>query len=379
MMNYMKDYKTTPNLKTANEDIDSSFAFSLLEEKELSPKELVSLINKNIQQVLSSKFNDFQKKIVLQKHERLNFACPYCGDSHIDSHKKRGNLYLKTFFYKCYNCGIYRNLNQFFKDFKINLNYADQNSIQKISDENINFKFDHEVDPSILFDTENLLEYGIERADIEKHYNLVHISKNNIYNYLQKRCQPSIERFSWNTKKEQLYIFNLIPETTKVIGFQIRNFKYKPKYMTFKLSKIYEELGLEITKELLDIDEISSAFGLLNMDLNKPITVFEGPLDSFLYKNSIATCSSNIDPPILVNQYRYFYDWDAAGRNAAMEKINRGSPVFLWKKLFKELEIAEPTKKMDLTDLLIMSKRNNIKLPKLSNFFSSDKYDIYWI
>ena len=37
--------------------------------------------------------------------DKLNFACPYCGDSRTDSKKKRGNLYVESGFYKCYNDG----------------------------------------------------------------------------------------------------------------------------------------------------------------------------------------------------------------------------------------------------------------------------------
>jgi hypothetical protein len=149
--------------------------------------------------------------------------------------------------------------------------------------------------------------------------------------------------------------------------------------MTYKLSRIYEELGLDYGEEVMALDEISTAFGILEMDITRPITVFEGPLDSFLYRNSLATCSSNIDSPIELSTLRYFYDYDNAGREAALEKLNDGKSVFLWKKFLQEAGIDEPVKKMDLTDLLVLAKRKNIKIPKLSNYFSTDKYDAYWI
>ena len=45
--------------------------------------------------------NDPQRLKIYQGGNRLNFCCPYCGDSK-DSKKKRGNLYTDTLTYKCY-------------------------------------------------------------------------------------------------------------------------------------------------------------------------------------------------------------------------------------------------------------------------------------
>jgi hypothetical protein len=175
----------------------------------------------------------------------------------------------------------------------------------------------------------------------------VPLDRTKIYVYLQKRLQPDLTKFSWNEEKQQLYIFHLIPETTKVLGYQIRNFKYQPKYMTFKLSKIYEDFAMEVPDEVYEIDDISTTFGILSLDFSKPVTVFEGPLDAFLYRNSAATCSSNIDFPIELSTLRYMYDCDKAGKTAAMEKIQKGTPVFLWRKLLADTGI-QTINKMDL-------------------------------
>jgi hypothetical protein len=61
-----------------------------------------------------------------------------------------------------------------------------------------------------------------------------------------------------------------------------------------------------------------------------------------------------------------------------MAKLERGRPVFLWRKLLRDLGISiEGNKKMDLTELLVYCKRKDIKLPALSGYFSQSKYDIY--
>lgn len=377
MMSYTQDYNQQ-NISKENENNKFSFSFSLSEENTPSADEILQSAKTHIQEILNSRFTNFEKRKILNKHGRLNFACPYCGDSHTDNHKKRGNIYTETLFYKCYNCGIYRNLISFLRDFKKGLTANSEIAIREINENSIKNDTKH-IDPTLLYNIENLKAWSIDRKVIEQKYGLEKASTAKINTYLKKRLQVNLDRFSWDSKKEQLYIFHIIPGTEKVIGYQIRNFKSVPKYLTFKLSRIYEDLELPISQEILEIDEISSTFGILEIDLNKPVSVFEGPLDSFLYRNSIATCSSNIDPPIELNSFRFFYDYDKPGREAALEKLNMGIPVFLWKKLLQDLEIIDQGKKIDLTDLLVLVKRKNIKLPKLSTYFSNDKYDAYWI
>ena len=43
--------------------------------------------------VLHHNHNHPEKRRYLESRDRLNFACPYCGDSHDNPRKKRGNIY----------------------------------------------------------------------------------------------------------------------------------------------------------------------------------------------------------------------------------------------------------------------------------------------
>lgn len=376
MMNYTDHFNQNNNPSKENENL-LSFSFSLEEKQKATPEQLLSTVRSSLQDILNNRFNDYERRRIDPKINRLNFACPYCGDSHTDAHKKRGNIYTLTYYYKCYNCGKYRNLEQFLKDFDKKL---ETNELLLAREMNESGRTEQRfIDPMMLHDTAELVKWSVDRSEIEEKFKLVPLDRTKVFVYLKKRLQPDLTRFSWNHDKQQLYIFHLIPNTTRVLGYQIRNFVSTPKYLTFKLSRIYEELGKNVTDEVLALDDISSAFGILEMDLTKPVTVFEGPLDSFLYKNSIATCSSNIDSPIQLSTLRYMYDYDKAGREAALEKLNEGKTVFLWKKLFHDTGIDEPVKKMDLTDLVVLAKRKNIQFPRLSNYFSNDKYDAYWI
>jgi predicted RNA-binding Zn-ribbon protein involved in translation (DUF1610 family) len=372
MMTYMEAY----NNNTENERDNLSFSFSD-KTKVVSVETLSYTVKESLQRILNERHSYGEKRIIDPKHERLNFACPYCGDSTHDHYKKRGNIYLtKGFYFKCYNCGKYRDIEGFMKDFQQPL-AADEIVLARELTSKLTSSVKG-IDPTMFLDVEGLKKWAIDRKVIEEKNKLVQIDKSSIYVYLVKRLQSDMNRFAWDPEKEQLYIFHLIPETTLVLGYQIRNFKYKPKYMTWKLSKIYEDYGYDIPQEVYDIDDISTTFGILELDLSQPVTVFEGPLDSFLFRNSAGTCSSNIDFPIDLGSLRYLYDYDDAGKKAAMAKIERGRPVFLWRKLLRDLGISiEGNKKMDLTELLVYCKRKDIKLPALSGYFSQSKYDIY--
>ena len=363
------------NNQSKNERPSLSFSFSE-KQKNVSYDDILSKVQSSLQDILNDRHSDWERKKIEPKHGRLNFACPYCGDSSNDSRKKRGNIYLNDgLYFKCYNCGKYRRIQGFLRDFKISLEADEIVLVRELEKKSETLR--KSLDPSIFLNQENLMEWAIDRDTIEAKHRLVPLDRKRIQVYLQKRLQPDMQKFSWNEEREQLYIFHLIPNTNKVLGYQIRNFKAQPKYLTFKLSKIYEDLGLDVPDEVLDIDDISTTFGILQLDLGKPVTIFEGPLDSFLYRNSAATCSSNIDFPISLGNLRYMYDYDRAGKEAAMKKASQGRPVFLWKKLLTDLGILDLNKKMDLTDLLVLCKRKSLKLPKLSNYFSRDRYDIY--
>ena len=44
-----------------------------------------------LQNILNKEFSVVSKRKISDFHDRLNFACPYCGDSK-NAYKKRGNL-----------------------------------------------------------------------------------------------------------------------------------------------------------------------------------------------------------------------------------------------------------------------------------------------
>ena len=160
----------------------------------------------------------------------------------------------------------------------------------------------------------------------------------------------------------------------KILGAQKRIFKKYDNYRTFKLSYLYELLEKDVKSIPEEIDSISQLFNICLVNYSRPVTLFEGPFDAFLFKNSIANTGANknflLDIPV-----RYWYDDDKTGRNKSIARINEGAEVFLWTKFRNEYELPQRNK-WDLNDLMIWLRDNNIKTPNFNEYFSTDELDI---
>ena len=350
-------------------------------------KNIIEKLQNKIKEILIERFpNSKYKQELLVRPGRLNFACPYCGDSATNEWKKRGNIYLKGYNYHCFNCGIHKPIEVFLKDFNKKIDLNDVLYLRKEYKKYLKIIEKPIFDNYFFLEKEKIEKFAIDKQEFLDVFGYKEIEKGSkIEKYLkEERLQINMNLFAWNEQKQRLAIFNFIPGDKKIIGVQARNFNKntKVKYLTYKLDKLYEKIGKEIPKDDKDfkfVNSLSIIFNILNLNLNKSITVFEGPLDSFLFNNSIAVCSVTGKLPIKLD-VRWFYDFDDAGRKQALNKIRNGEKVFLWKKFLKESKIdINKNKKIDLTDLLVYAKKNKINLPNFEKYFSNFKYDIYWI
>jgi hypothetical protein len=327
--------------------------------------------------------NDSQRLKVYQGGNRLNFCCPYCGDSK-DAKKKRGNLYLDTLTYKCYNggCGVFKNLNQFTRDFEIQsmLSSDEISEIAQISrDSTIRKKIRNSLD---YFFAENYKDILVDREELKNKLDLIELPGTYGEKWLSERNHIPDSKFLWDPSRRNLYLLNLSGDETKVLGLQIRPVAKKnggSKYYTYKLSGIYKNL-LKITEpEIIlkaeEVDPISSVFGFSTVDLDSTITTFEGPLDAWLCPNAIALCSINNPFPFDVTNKRWMLDGDSIGRQKAREFLEKGEQVFLWGRFIKECELPERDK-WDLNDVVNYVRSTGKKIKRLDNFFSADKWDI---
>jgi hypothetical protein len=359
------------NLKEWSYDSSLSDTLKLLSDNEYKEK-LVSLL----QPILEQQFpkNSAKQKIYVHR-ERINFSCVYCSDSMKSDYKKRGNIILTgrfTNYFKCFNCGTFKRIDNFFEDFKINL---DLNIVDHISKSIKDFSVHSNVkyDMSLFLDMKSIDNYAIDRQGFLKHFGLKEVKESPVWSWLTTRLQYDASKFMYNPKSDHIIILNLT-QTGKILGAQKRLFKGENKYLTDTLIKIYTDMGKN-PKEIPDeINMLSQLFNICLVDYSKSIILLEGPLDSFLIHNSIANAGANKSFPIDIH-VKYLYDKDKTGIKKSIEHINDGEEVFLWDKFLKDVN-APYREKWDITDISIWAKENNVKLPNILNYFSKGPLDI---
>lgn len=355
-------------------DLDSSLFFLDDIDKKIDINEYKSQLIEKLQPILDKTFYDnSNKRKIRSTYNRISFACPCCRDSYGDNNKKRGNFILSgkyANYFKCFNCGEFKRIDKFFEDFDTMLDLSTINYIQDNSNiENITVTTDN----SILFDTTEINKYSIDKNLFKDYFKLEDISDNNIGKWLKNRKQYNNNFFYYDRSDNTLIIMNLTDEN-KVFSFQKRFFNNTSnKYKIFVLENVHNLMKTNINVPQ-EINNISNLFNICNCNISKPITLFEGPLDSLLFSNSIALGGANKTLPIDL-PVRYWFDDDKTGKEMSIEKINNNEEVFLWGK-YKEVLGLPYRKKWDLNDVIIWSKQNNIKLPDANNFFSKDSFDI---
>lgn len=387
-MTFMQDFNSEPIVKNTEGEISFSPSFSL-DAKPVNTDDLWRKIYTSITQVLSRRFADDRKRKIKPFTDRIAFACPYCGDSSKDMSKKRGNVFIESMNYHCFNgdCNTHMSLYFFLKDQGELSSFTpeEQMHIQQQTAE-------HAVHTTkkirVFQDIESLLSeeamnLTVSREFFMKTFRLQEIKGSRIERYLTQRLQKDFHKFAFDPRKGLLYVMNLTKDGSRLLGYQIKTFNKRNPYLTYKTLSMHKELKIykEQNKDLLEkLDTIAGVFGIMNLDLNKTVTVFEGPLDSFLFPNSVGVCSAKNDFPFEVESIRYFYDNDATGKDWAMRRLEQGFPVFLWRKYIQDNELATLESKIkDLNDLLIEANRRSLKLKKFVDFFGSDKYDIIWV
>lgn len=332
----------------------------------------------SIKTILNSTHTSYQKLKIKEYHDRINFACPYCMDSHSDNNKKRGNLFLDTMKYHCYNCNAHVLYKRFVHDFNVQV---DRSLLLESSEKNRAISTNHKnFNLGLFVDNKVIEKYGIPKEYLCKRFNLTDVLPDWLNTYLLKRLQnPSDKRFLYDNAKSRLVILNYAGD--KIIGIQLRSFSnYGPKYVTYNLRTIYSKLKKEVNdEEFEDLNKVSRFFGLFNLDFSQPVTIFEGPLDSFLYKNSVAVCNSKLELPFDISNKRHVIDFDETGTKTAISLLRQGESVFLWKKCLDHIGLKNYRKKMDLNSLVIKCKLENIPVPVLSDFFSNNKLDMIYV
>jgi len=339
-----------------------------------------------VETILRKSFpGDSSRQKIYLAGNRINFSCPYCGDSST-SRKKRGNFYLTTLCYKCYNggCGIFKDGYDFFSDFEVLSDVAseDRQEILRIIKEGKQKRKTHygDVDISLLFEID-FKKCVIPRDDFVQRLKLQDVENSSISGYLKRRNQVPDQKFAWDPTEERLFLFNLTKDQ-EILGLQVRTMSKSSrasKYYTYKLSGIWEKMLGETNPDFLEqcckIDPVSHVFNIGQISFDRTITIFEGPMDSWFWENSVALCSIENKFPFEFDDIRFWYDWDKAGRTKSLEMLTRGDCVFNWKKFLEDHNLPLD-KKWDLNDLVNHLRIKKMKVKRFEDYFTRDTLDL---
>lgn len=343
--------------------------------------------------------------------DKLNFACPYCGDSEKDSNKKRGHLYLTTNNYKCYNdgCSVLVPLDKFISkwaikyqielpsisrktpDFKLSQSFTRKGSL-------IEFLISQRAGEKLLRFSEIVSRFSLFPCKNSKPgspiWNFIHSRKINDLPIFEKTCY-------FDSKQDKIYIFNLDLRSDLIIGFAIRRIDDSwegPKYCIKNYSEL-KKSGLVKNLDdqfLADINTLNNYFNILNINFNEPVNVTEGQIDSMFIKNCIATTGVTKGRQLLDNltiqaNTRILFDNDSAGRKESISLLKKGYSVFLWISAFSELKKkynvnAKNLKEVkDINDLykLMLDLDNSLTFESFNSFldrhFSKSALDIIFV
>lgn len=285
-----------------------------------------------VEDVLKNRFpgDPLRQEINDTDEDKLNFACPYCGDSLTDPNKKRGNLYLRTQTYKCYNdgCSTWVPLEKFISKFalkyalgvpgveKKKVEYKPATSIKK-KGFLIEFLINREVGKQLLVFSEVVDRFSlIPCKDAE--------SDSPIGKFIEKRKINKLPVFEqscyYDSRQDKVYIFNLDLKSGKIIGFALRRIdddypgpKYDIKnYTEFKKNGLVPELDDDF---ITQVNSLNNYFNILNINFTQKITITEGQIDSMFVRNCIATTGVTKSKQLLASlvtkeNSRIFFDND---------------------------------------------------------------------
>jgi len=362
------------------------------------------LVN-NIQLILNKVHTHPQKlKINANKHDRISFACPICGDSHKDPSQKRGHLFLNNLYYKCYNEDCRSTFTNLCKRFNVKIdstmrmeliNYIDTQFHLYKKEEND--WFISNFDKLIKFDDlQNWFDSG--KGPV-KNFRKVSFGSAT-YMYLLNRGIPKelitelfYEGIRVTGKFSEPYLIILNKMEDKVIGMQERNLKSGPnrRFRVWSFKDLYEhvyEQDLDLI-ESISYNKLGYLFNILNINFEKTITLFEGYTDSIFFPNSVGAVGLNSDYGIFTQNdldVRFFFDNDDVGKRKSHEWLKKGFNVFLWEKYINTL-----AKKQDDPHAFKIWFNKNIKdlnklmqeLPTnwkdLEPYFSSNPFDTLYL
>ena len=286
---------------------------------------------------LSPKLVKFTKK----KDDLYNFRCPLCGDSQKNKHKCRGYVYRKgtSYFYMCHNCGASTSFYNFLKQ-------VDPNLVQKYSLEKFKATA-NTTTPQVEVTVPNTTPIFRKSLDIPRISDLPaeHFAKmyvmarqiptscfSNLY-YAEdfKAVAMSLGIEKGLIAGDQRLVIPFHDKEGNITGIQGRSLgDSKLRYITLKIA-----------------DDVPRIYGMDRVNIEDPIYVFEGPIDSMFIKNSIAVASSALESAAeYFDKSKIVLVYDNEPRNKEIVKLMEHSidhhfNVVVWPDMIQEKDVND--------------------------------------
>lgn len=357
-----------------------------------------------IQSILDKTHINKQKRRIVEKHDRLTFACPICGDSAKKMHEKRGHLFFNNLYYKCYNEDCRSTFTGLCKQFGIEVDIALQEKIRNYISIQIDL-YNKRNDEWLMSNFEKLipmdkfLEWANGPTSPFKMLGEIELGSS-AYVYLMKRgfTEKQIKGYFYQAVKVvpwgiDPYIIFLNIKDDKVIGMQERNLRKGDgrRFRIWTFKDIYDNVydtELDII-EAIGYNKLSYLFNVFNVNFENTVTIFEGYIDSLFYPNSIGAVGINTDFRLFTENdidIQFFFDFDNVGQRNALKYLKDGYKVFIWEKLLEDLAKKEidPYRyikwfKRNINDLNDLMLKTNLRWFDLKDYFSDNLVDIMFI
>ena len=299
----------------------------------------MSYIDIKFLNLLSTRLQKFKRK----SENLFNFRCPHCGDSKKSVSKARGFVYKKKndMFFKCHNCGVGQTLGNLIKflDPTMHKEYVfERFKDGKVESEKPEFDFT----PSKILKTKTAHERTLESLKRFDQLVTTHPAKKFLFDRLIPKIHwdkfffcPNF--YEWTNSiipnkfpslkgDHPRVIIPFYDRAGKFFAFQGRAFgKEQPKYITIKFDETKQKI-----------------YALDRIDLNKPVMITEGPIDSLFLDNAIALAGA--DAVVNIQQKQCTMIFDNEPRNKQI--IDRMKKV-----VDKKFNLVVWPKSLDIKDI----------------------------
>jgi len=306
---------------------------------------------------MSARLSQFKRK----SDYLYNFRCPHCGDSKKNKTKARAYFYRvkNDMFFKCHNCGEGQSLANFIKfiDPKLHDQYLLERykgSAPSTQKPKLNFDFKPQFDDketkanlldeltkvSELSENHPVLEYVQDRKIPEEHYDKLYLCDK--FMEFVNKVKP--QTFPFIKQDHPRLIIPFYDYDGKLFAFQGRAFgKEQPKYLTIKLKESKRKI-----------------YGLERVNLQLPINIVEGPIDSLFIDNCLAMGGADMFfDRVPAEQITYIFDNEPRNKEIIKrmyDVIEKDFNIVIWPEHIQSKDVNDMIKsgmsKEEVSDII---------------------------